>query len=81
MLSNFFYDLIHLDNIYNYQGNYEEHLLDHYKLYVKMADNISQRRANVNTFFLSVNTLLVSFIDNLLIVKYIIYRNCKRIIE
>ncbi len=36
-------------------------LLEQYKLYVEMADRISQRRQSANTYFLSVNTLLLSF--------------------
>ena len=33
-------------------------MFEQYKLYVEMADRISQRRMNANTFFISVNTLL-----------------------
>jgi hypothetical protein len=33
-------------------------IFEQYKLYVEMADRISQRRMNANTFFISVNTLL-----------------------
>lgn len=35
-------------------------LLEQYKLYVEMADRISQRRASANTFLLTVNTTLVT---------------------
>ena len=45
-----------------YGENYKQHLLEQYKLYVEMADKISERRAKANTFFLSVNTLLVTAI-------------------
>ena len=38
------------------------HLLEQYKLYVEMADRVSQRRSSVNRFFLSVNTLLMPII-------------------
>jgi len=31
-----------------------EHLLEQYKLYVQMADNISNRRSQANTFYISV---------------------------
>jgi hypothetical protein len=34
-------------------------LLEQYKLYVEMADRISQRRGAANTFFLSFNTAVV----------------------
>lgn len=43
-----------------YAGDYPSHLLDQYKLYVEMADRISSRRQAANTFFLSINTLLVT---------------------
>ena len=33
-------------------------LLEQYKIYVEMADRVSQRRMSANTFFTSVNTLL-----------------------
>jgi hypothetical protein len=36
-------------------------LLEQYKLYVEMADRISQRRQSTNTYFLSVNTFMISF--------------------
>lgn len=37
-------------------------LLDQYKLYVEMADRISARRQNANTFALSVNTALIALV-------------------
>ena len=46
----------------DYGENYKQHLLEQYKLYVEMADKISSRRSKANTFFLSVNTLLVTAI-------------------
>lgn len=46
----------------DYGKEYKEHLLGQYKLYVEMADRISSRRSKANTFFLSVNTLLVTAI-------------------
>jgi len=46
----------------NYGENYKQHLLELYKIYVEMTDNISSRRSKSNTFFLSVNTLLVTAI-------------------
>jgi len=36
------------------------HLLEQYKLYVEMADRISQRRAVANTFFTSASALLLT---------------------
>lgn len=46
----------------DYGKDYTKHLLEQYKLYVEMADRISTRRSKANTFFLSVNTLLVTVI-------------------
>lgn len=45
-----------------YGKNHKQHMLELYKLYVEMADNVSARRSKANTFFLSVNTLLVTAI-------------------
>lgn len=44
-----------------YGENYREHLIEMYKLYIEMADRISQRRMDTNTFFLSANTLMLGF--------------------
>lgn len=41
---------------------YDQALLEQYKLYVEMADRISQRRAMANTFFLSLNTGIFALI-------------------
>lgn len=38
------------------------HLLDQYKLYVEMADRISSRRQSANSYFLTINTALLSFV-------------------
>ena len=46
----------------DYGENYKKHLLEQYKLYVDKADEVSARRSKANTFFLSVNTLLVTAI-------------------
>jgi L-asparagine transporter-like permease len=43
-----------------YGGKYRDHLLEQYKIYVEMADNVSSRRQRANEFFLTVNTLLLS---------------------
>lgn len=45
-----------------YGEKYKDHLIEMYKLYVEMADRVSQRRMDTNSFFLSANTLLVGFI-------------------
>ena len=43
-----------------YGVKFQDHLLDQYKLYVEMADNISERRSSTNRFFLTVNTFILS---------------------
>ena len=48
----------------DYGDNYQTHLLDQYKLYVEMADRISQRREQSNRFYVG----LVSAIIALLVV-------------
>jgi hypothetical protein len=45
-----------------YGAEYQNHLLEQYKLYVQMADKISERRQSANSFFLTVNTALVTFL-------------------
>lgn len=42
------------------EGGYSTALLEQYKLYVEMADRVSQRRALANTFFLSLNTAVLT---------------------
>lgn len=37
-------------------------VLEQYKLYVEMADRVSQRRALANTFFLSLNTAILTLL-------------------
>lgn len=44
---------------------WHSHLLDQYKLYVEMADRISQRRATANTYFLSLNSAILGFVGYL----------------
>jgi hypothetical protein len=45
------------------------HLLDQYKLYVEMADRISNRRATANQYFLSVNSAILAFVGFMTTVK------------
>ncbi len=42
----------------SYGADYRAHCLEMYKLYVQMADNISNRRQSANSFFLSINTAI-----------------------
>ena len=45
-----------------YGQEHRAHLLEQYKLYVEMADRISERREKSNSFFLTVNTALVALL-------------------
>ncbi len=43
-----------------YGDNYQAHYLEIYKLYVEMADRISSRRHNTNSFFLTINSAVIA---------------------
>ena len=45
-----------------YGSEYRSHLLEIYKIYVEMADRISERREKANSFFLAVNAALVTLL-------------------
>jgi hypothetical protein len=45
-----------------YGEQYQNHLLEQYKLYVQMADKISERRQSANNFFLTVSTAVLAFL-------------------
>lgn len=47
-------------NGYSSLEQYREHILEQYKLYVEMADRISSRRDIANTFFLTLNGLVLA---------------------
>lgn len=47
---------------YESKEMYQAHLIEQYKLYVEMADRISSRRQTANSYFLSINTALLSFV-------------------
>lgn len=48
-------------NLLNIENeNYKEGILEQYKLYVELADKVSERRSNVNTFFLTANTFVLT---------------------
>jgi hypothetical protein len=40
----------------------QAHLLDQYKLYLELADRVSARRQTANSYFLAINTALLSFV-------------------
>ena len=42
------------------EDSYKNQLFDQYKLYIEMADRISQRRTTANTFFLTANAALLT---------------------
>lgn len=46
----------------NDSGIYQQAVLEQYKIYVEMADRISQRRGLTNTFFLTLNTGIFTLI-------------------
>jgi len=45
-----------------YGEKYHEHLIEQYKLYVQMADKVSERRQSANNYFLTVNSILISLV-------------------
>lgn len=49
--------LLNKDNV-TLSETYKEHLLEQYKLYVEMADRISQRRISINSFFITINSTI-----------------------
>ena len=49
----------------DYGNNYKAHYLEIYKLYVEMADRISNRRQSANSFFLSLNTAVIALVSYL----------------
>ncbi len=46
----------------NYGESYKEHLFDQYKLYVESIEKTSDRRQSANSYFLTINTALISII-------------------
>ncbi len=54
------------DNLTLEKGQAGELILEQYKLYVETMDKVSERRHSANSFFLSINTLLVSALATLI---------------
>lgn len=57
-------------NDFNYDQNaygteFKDHILEQYKLYVEMADRVSERRMKASSFFLSVNAFLITALSYL----------------
>lgn len=46
-----------------YGPEYQAHLLEQYKLYVEMADRVSQRRMDTNKFFISIHTFMITLMS------------------
>lgn len=46
-----------------YGGHFKEHLLEQYKLYVEMADRISDRRERSNRFYISLLSALLALLS------------------
>jgi hypothetical protein len=57
--------LLHGCSPSDYGTNYQMHLLEQYKLMVEMADRVSARRMQANTFFLAANTGLLTVFASL----------------
>lgn len=47
-------------SLYDDSGQKTEHIIEQYKIFVEMADRVSQRRITSNTFFLTLNTLIMT---------------------
>jgi hypothetical protein len=43
-----------------YGGDFQDHLIEQYKLYVELADRISARRMLANSFFVGLHTALIT---------------------
>ena len=45
------------------EGYNNTEIMEQYRLYVESADKVSQLRANANSFYITVNTLLLAFLS------------------
>ncbi|MCJ7457795.1 MAG: hypothetical protein MUP17_02255 [candidate division Zixibacteria bacterium] len=52
-----------------YGQDYKKHLFAQYKIYVESMDRISDRRQNANNYFITINTILISFMGVLFQIK------------
>lgn len=48
-----------------YGEKFKEHYLEIYKIYLSMADKISERRQSSNSFFLTINTVVIGLVSYL----------------
>lgn len=46
----------------DYGNDYKEHLFEQYKLYVESIEKTSDRRQHANSYFITINTALISLI-------------------
>lgn len=51
---------IHSKSRDDYSSNYDAHAFEQYRIYLEMADRISSRRQSANSFFVTINTLLIT---------------------
>ena len=51
---------IHSKSRDDYSSSYDAHAFEQYKIYLEMADRISSRRQSANSFFVTINTLLIT---------------------
>lgn len=51
---------IHSKSKDHYSSSYDAHAFEQYKIYLEMADRISSRRQSANSFFVTLNTLLIA---------------------
>lgn len=49
----------------NYGDKYKDHYLDIYKIFVETTDKISDRRYSSNSFFLTINTVIITLVGYL----------------
>ena len=65
----------------SYGSEYKNHLFSQYKLYIESVEKISDRRQHTNSYFITINTALISLIglacqiklfDNILWVKLLL---------
>ena len=48
-----------------YGQEYKNHLLSQYQLYIESVEKISDRRQNANNYFITINTVLISFFGHI----------------
>jgi len=51
-----------VQNAYTDKRQYQDHLLEQYKVFLDSTDRISSRRQTANSFFVSINTALIALI-------------------